>query len=503
MSRRITLYVFLFFLCVNLAASGGHTDTADGKTYYLVTENLAMNHSFKVSTNSPSINSIQASTGYFTPEELNAENKGIHTAKYVTSSPVLPVIGVPFYILAEAVHISPTALVPFFENSIFLTLTSTVVFLFSSEIYNSKKIGFVLSIFAGVCSFSWPYISTYFEQPSASLMIILSLYFIWLSTKNKFRSSAVLGGIFTGLIALSHVAWLISIPGILVFGVYSFRKGIKKIIQFLLGFCSIISILFYINFTKYHSITNFGYGQYEGISAHLSVDGIYGMFFSPGFGLITNFPLFILFPISIYYLWRKEKTLALIISYIFVVAWLFFGTLQTPIWHGFGGWGPRYMVPAIPIITIALGALLKEGIHKKFVKIIYSGLAFLGFTVNLLGVLVWYQLGYMMGWTVLTRDKIPSSLHVYQYEWGLGYMPALLHLEVLVTQYWDKINPKKMYAYWNACVPDSFIYCNFGLIAITLMLGAVIVLGFLIWRSLTNDSVSVKNQHINKSNEIM
>ena len=118
----------------------------------------------------------------------------------------------------------------------------------------------------------------------------------------------------------------------------------------------------------------------------------------------------------------------------------------------------------------------------------YLFLGSLGFFVNLLGVLVWYQLGYMYGWQVLSNQGVPLEKQVSFFQWNILHIPPMLHLGTLLTGYWEPIEPKKLYAYWEGCLPDNFIYCNFG-IGIIPVLFVIAFLGYLI----------IKRLHWNKS----
>ncbi len=51
----------------------------------------------------------------------------------------------------------------------------------------------------------------------------------------------------------------------------------------------------------------------------------------------------------------------------------------------------------------------------------------LGFVVNILGVFVWYQLGYMVGWGAL-RNLVQGERFVDYFEWNFQYIPPMLHL---------------------------------------------------------------------------
>ena len=484
---------------VFLIASGGHLDVADGKHHFIMTESLAIDNSLKVRHNLPSVEKIdydieqwfrdqyyrQNGISINIPDPVTGQKPGIPDSMYFGKAVLLSYISVPFYIIESTTDSYTAQITPYFVNSIILALTATVVYTFSHEIYRSQKIAFVLALFAGVCSFALPYLSSFFQQPIAGLMIILSIYFLYLASKNKFLYSAFLGGFFLGLIVHAHVAYVFLLPVIIFYGVYVLRKEFKKLVGFFIGLIPIIGIQIFLNLMRFDSVLDFGFGQWQTESVHTSIEGLYGMFLSPGFGLITNFPLFILFPIGFYYFWKHHRALSYLFLSIFLSSWLFFGTFESPMWHGYGGWGPRYFVPLIPIIVIPLGSFL---IHftSNFSKIACAGLAGIGFFVNLLGTIVWYQVGYNYGWSTL-RAVVSDEGFVKHFQWDIHYIPIVLHWSVLVTDHWNKIKNNFTYDYWDSCVPDSFLYCKFGLIPVILMFIILGVIGFIILRNIRKD----------------
>lgn len=490
------VYVFIFFLAAFLLVSGGHLDGSDGKHHFIMTESLVIDNSLKVRHDLPSVEKInydidkwfrgqyyrQTGDSIRQPDPVTGKLPDIPESMYFGKAVMLSYIAVPFYILESSTNSYTGQITPYFVNSIILALTATVVYTFSREIYRSQKIAFILALFAGVCSFSLPYLSSFLQQPIAGLMIIVSIYFIYLSSKNKFSYSAFLGGMFLGLIVHAHVGYIFLIPIILFYGVYVLRNNSKKIIQFLIGFIPIVGIQIFLNLLRFDSILDFGLGEHQTVSVNSGIEGLYGLFISPGFGLIANFPLFILFPIGLYYLWKHNRALSYLFFSMFFASWLFFGTLESPSWHGYGGWGPRYFVSLIPIIVIPLGAFLKQ-FTSNFSKAVCAVLAGIGFFVNLLGILVWYVIGYSFGWRSL-RGVVPDEGFVKSFQWDINYIPVVLHWKVLTSDFWIRFGQFKSRIYWDGCIPDNFIFCNFGLIPIFVLIIIISVIGIFIIKNL-------------------
>ena len=485
------LLVFIFFLVVFLASNGGHLDVVDGKGYFLLTENLVLHQSFLIRPDLPSIEETNFNIKNYFNWQYGLQNnfatlpEGDLQPMYIFASPLLSVIGIPFYLFADVIDYSPVQITSYFLNSIILALTATMVFTFSNEIFHTKKIAFVLALATGLCSFTWPYVSSFFQQPLVGLMLISCLYFLYMASKNKIQLSSLISGIFLGLIILSNVGYLILIPGIIVVAMYIFRKSLFKIPQFFLGFLPFVGIQLYLNDLRFGSVFDFGYGHVADISFHSAIDGLYGMFLSPGFGLITNFPLILLVPVGLYYAWKHNKVLALTIIYIFCSVWIFYGTEPSPAWHGMGAWGPRYLVPIIPVIVISLGFLLKELSSMTWIKNAFIVLGSIGFFINFLGTMVWYQAGYAFAWSLLRIQTLPAPEFLY-FEWAPQFLPVVLHWNVLTTDWWTHLPP--IYDGWIPCIPDNFLYCHIGMVGLIPVLLLVIITGVRILWIIKNES---------------
>ena len=486
--------VFVFFLLIFLLTSGGHTDAWDGKVRYLLTENIVEHKSLMLHNDLKGISEINFDIKKYFTQQFKWQHNGeeinqIPSSMYIAAAPLLSIISIPFYFLGAIIGISETQVVPYFVNSIILALTSTTVFVFGVKMFDSKQIAFLLAIITSVCSFLWAYVDSFFQQPLLGLVLVSSCFFIYLAHKTKKHRFYLLGGILTSTLLLSHPSGIIFIPGILVYVLIGLKSEFSKIKYYFFGFVPTIALVAYLNFYRFGSLTDFGYGIHQGFTRHEYFEGIYGLIFSPGFGLIINFPLFVLFPVAIYFLYKKDKILSVLFAYIFIVTWIYFGTLPDGDWHGFGGWGPRYLVPIVPILVIPIGIIIKKFSDKNLVRSLVVVLSSIGFFVNLLGTLVWYQLGYFYGWTEFNKLKIiGKDIRMDLFQWDFNYIPVVLHWKVLNSNLLDSLLAEFPYSYWGECVPDIFLYCNFGLIVIIPMLVAIGIIGIFIIKNLHKSS---------------
>ena len=517
-NKSLIFSVFFFFLIINLISTGGHTDMWDGMVTFLLAESMATKQSAKLHPDIPTISNSEPRDSVRTMIHYEVQNYMIVTGKYAdwiqqsmalepiysSRSLLLPAMSIPFYYAALAVLLPPIFVIPLFVNSFIIALTSLVIFCFSLEIYNSRKIAFILSLIFTGCSFILPYNTSLFPQPLQTLLVITAAFFIikslhfhssFICNYTKFKIDdnkkalyfASLGGLFLGLSVFAHPTSIIVIPGFVVYSIFSMRHNKKSLISFLLTLSIALFFMGLVNYLRFGSFTEFGYGSYFGtLSYNVGWTGLPGLLASPGKGLIFYFPIVFLLPLALKYMYRENKWLFFLIVYIISVHWLYFGTLgdtESRFWSGAIAWGPRYLVPVLPFITLAFGTLLARFKQSRLLlKASLLILCILGFIINLPGTLVWSEYGTIYAWDKEGLNRFPDSLEVIA--WNLNYSPIILHTKVLMDDYVHKIYAEQyLNTGWHyityglaPCSYDLYIFCKFGIIPVVALLAIGILL---------------------------
>src|SRR5918992_1382254 len=524
-SKSLIFFVFLFFLIINLISSGGHTDAWDGMVTFLLVESMATKHTAKLHPDIPTIANSNPKDPAYTMAQWEVYYNKIVAGKhavwgalepvYSTRSLLLPSISVPFYYAALAISLPPILVIPLLVNSFIITLTSLVIFCFSLEIYSSKKIAFLLGLIFTVCSFILPYNTSLFPQPLQSLLIITAAYFVvksihssrsfnytHLEIDNQKKSLffASLGGIFLGLSVFAQPTSIIVIPGFVVYSIFSIRHNKKSLISFLLTLSIVLFFMGLVNYIRFGSFTEFGYGSYFGTlsyNAYGGKTGLIGLLASPGKGLIFYFPVVILLPLALKYMYRQNRWLFFLIIYIVLVHWLYFGTLndsQSRFWSGAIAWGPRYLVPVLPFITLAFGTLLARFRQSGLpLKLTVLTVCIAGFVVNIPGILVWSEYGIIYAWDREDLSAIPGSLEVIA--WNPNHSPIISHIRALMDDYIHLISPERyLHTGWHyityglaPCSYDLYIFCVSGIIPIVVLLAIDILL---VLKVMNNEAVA-------------
>jgi hypothetical protein len=150
--------------------------------------------------------------------------------------------------------------------------------------------------------------------------------------------------------------------------------------------------------------------------------GLYGNLFSPGRSIFLYSPPIILalFVWSKFYQrYRAEALLFLMIIITYLVAYSLYGH-----WHGGWAWGPRFLMPLLPLFIIPIGYFL-EGRRRIIITTLLAGL---GVGVQLLGITINYS---YIHWDWLAMNL---SLKNPDYLFLPAISPIPMHLQALLEQ---------------------------------------------------------------------
>ena len=92
---------------------------------------------------------------------------------------------------------------------------------------------------------------------------------------------------------------------------------------------------------------------HQGAGSWLSY-GLRGLLVSPGKGLLITTPPVILAGLGFVPFFRRYRAEALAVVGLFLTLVLFYSTRRG--WHGGACWGPRYLLPAMPLLMLPVGA---------------------------------------------------------------------------------------------------------------------------------------------------
>ena len=294
------------------------------------------------------------------------------------------------------------------RNPLLGAMTALLVVLTSVRIGASRRSAWLAGIAYGLCTFAWPQARSTLSDVQATFFLFLAFHCL-VKMRERYRryllprrSDMACFGVALGAAFLTR---LVTAPAILVLlvaavGVVRFGririggKGLplRAAIWTCVPALAAVGLWLYVNQLRFGNILESGYGEavQGNFFSYPPWLGALSLFLAPGRGLVFLAPGVLL---AGPWLLRQLRAggdplvgwtvLAMVIAVLAPVA-------PTEGWHGAWTYGPRYALPLLPFLWLAVAATLDFVREKPVGRIVVCALLLTGVATSLPGVLVDY-----------------------------------------------------------------------------------------------------------------
>lgn len=344
---------------------------------------------------------------------------------YIFFAPGVSLYALPFYFLFKPIGLAQVGTYSFV--SIIAIVNLCLIFVISRKIFTLNVwMSLFASLVFGFATTSWSYAITLYQHHFTTFFMLLSFYSVWryrMYTKNSWVWGIVVWTAYALAILVDYPNAVLLLPVI----VYMIVSGIKvwtenKYFYFDMRLSLVTTTFLFVVITAVHAYfntVNFG-GPLKvsgGLVGHRYIVenslenspdldaalvkaasekdpvgffqlrnvsfGLYTLFVAPDRGLFRYIPVFVLAIPGVYLLWKKfgiESKILIFEIFAFIVLYSMWG-------DPWGGWsyGPRYFIPIMPILSIAVAywlSLAGYEIAKKILAYVLlipsAGIAILG-----------------------------------------------------------------------------------------------------------------------------
>jgi len=394
-NRAGSLLLSLFVLAVLLLGAGGHIYSADGMAQWHVARNLL------------------AGQGPVLPLHLRDFGREVDDRIYSKFGIGESLLLIPMLLVARGSGIILTCggpgwerLVLSFFNTGVVALSALVFYLTTAAYNKSPSVRRNFTLLLVFTTPLWHYSKTLFPEPLCALGLITAFGLI------RF-GRPLLAGLVWGFLLSVRLDLFIMIP---CWFVFMPDRSWKNISRFVLGLIPGIILVAGYNYARFGSIVTTGFGDPDERFSTPLLLGLGGLLFSPGKSIFLYAPVLLLLPVA----WWKFKKIEPHSAWLILSSALVYTVLHAKWYAWMGGWcwGPRRLVPLLPLLFVPL--LMLEGRQTRWRRLLL-GFGLLGLLVNFLGVAVNYN-DYLR-WAYYTQDTI--------FNWQ--YSPIVWHLTHLFT----------------------------------------------------------------------
>lgn len=367
------LALFLLALSVYLLSMTG-TLGIDEETMYLVTESIAERGEVAVGP------SMLRQTWTVTARSGD---------KYSILEVGQSVLALPFYYIGKiAASIVAPGLRPYATRAavaamgpVFGALAVLLVALLVEALGHSQARAAAVALLAGFGTLLWPYARTFYREP---VLAALFLAVVWALV--RFQTDGR-----TRWVVLAATAFFLAgIVRVLALGLAPvFLTAVMRAradsgnrehwILFGVGAIAALTVDLGYNALRFGSPWATGYPQEETFSHPLSM-GLYGFLFSPGRSVFLFCPVLVIAMFGLPRMWREARSTLGLVAAVALFHLCVFGCWWA--WaNGRGLWGPRYLVPMLPLALLP-AAWVKPGR-------LWTAVVGLSIAIQLMGVLTW------------------------------------------------------------------------------------------------------------------
>lgn len=368
-------------------------------------------------------------------------------------------------------------------SSVVIALAGALLFLAARELGCSRRVGLLGAFLFGLATPAWVYAKQLWSEPFALFFLFAAFYGLIHFRRTERGSAALFAGLALGLAMATRVTNAALIP---VFAWYGFgdcwqsprvRRGLVLFGATLALFA--LSIGWY-DWVRYGNPLATGYRADETFNTPLLV-GLYGLLFSPGKGLFVYVPFLAVLPFSLAIFFRRARREVILI--LFVFAFYLFTFALWYYWWGGTNWGPRFLVPALPFLILALAPVVERvyafsGSLRSWFRrplfVVFSLLVLAGVAIELLGITV-PALSYRLRMLTLSSNPDQDAMFLPQFSPLIGYFNLL--------------KPRVLDFAWIRVV-DNETRIDWFVILVTLAF--ITWCGVALWRSLRREQTAFK-----------
>ena len=258
-----------------------------------------------------------------------------------------------------------------FSNCFVISILASLFFLTLVELRVSKQSSLITTFLLSFCTTMAVYGRGLFADAFTALILLLAF-------RAYLKDAPDLCGTAIAILFATRLEYA------LLAGVFPLFFARKKWIQFLIPVVLTLFLLACLNYVRFGNPFNqgqLGYDEHDKFSTPLFV-GLFGLFFSPGKGLLWYSPPILLSLIGFKAFSKETKNVLLFLGICVPIV------IVHALWHSWmGGWsyGPRRLIGLLPILLLPAGFGVQFMLRKKYGSIALAVLACVGFIAQVGG----------------------------------------------------------------------------------------------------------------------
>jgi hypothetical protein len=179
------------------------------------------------------------------------------------------------------------------------------------------------------------------------------------------------------------------VPWLVIGALLADRRWVPTALRVVGGALPFLVLWTWYNDDRYGAPWRVGYNSVVKLD-HPFFTGLYGLLLSPGRGLLWYAPVIVVALVALPSAWRRDRVLVSVAGALLLSRVLFYAGYWG--WYGGGNFGPRYLLPAVPVIAVGLmEAIPRLGAWRPPWRALALLVALASMAVGVTGAAVRYQ----------------------------------------------------------------------------------------------------------------
>jgi hypothetical protein len=356
--RRALVVLFLLVSAAAALVAGGHTYAIDNEVQLQTTRALVQLE--------PSLESIDAGWA--------ARDDGPYLVR--PDGGTVAIVGIGYSIVSAPAYVAARSLAAvvqpydrdsfirvgtFFTNSWILGALAVAVALLAMELGGSFRASFFVGAAYALTTYALPHAKTSFTELSSALVLCLAVWALlrWRRT-NVDALLAVCGAMVgfgviiraSGILFVPFFVVAVAVAGLLHGGL---RGGVRALLWLSAGGAPMLALFMFFNWWRFGGPLEIGYPRIP--QSYPLLDGLEGLFLSPGKSLFLYAPIVIVGIVGMVVALRRQPFAIVLMSALCVINIFFFS--RVPYWAGDAAWGPRYQHVIVPLLCAPCVVVLR------------------------------------------------------------------------------------------------------------------------------------------------
>ena len=299
---------------------------------------------------------------------------GLGGRYYSKFGPGQSLAAIPLYLIGRALEaVVPSwyrpelpGLVSSLLPALAIACTAALLALAAAELGAAPRGALLLGIVYAVATPAGVYATLWFSEPLTACATLAAVYLLLRDRDRLTAWRPLLAGAATALAVCTRLESLLFAPPLLLYAVLPRRRRPLRAAAFVLPLAVALAGLALYNAARFGSPLETGYSEGLGTAMRDThpphtlaslAEGLYGLLISPGKGLLEYAPVLLLAPLGAAMLWRRRRPELLLLLLVFALDLVAHANVLIR-WVGGWSWGPRFLLPVLPLALLLLAPLL-------------------------------------------------------------------------------------------------------------------------------------------------